>query len=566
MTNETQKPLKDSNSIEELDIDQNYKDKAFDIIKKLVKGNNYNHDNITLDAFEGKTLRFSAQNLLILNAKQSSKTLPGRYEKATSVDSEQSAASEMKRAYQSIANNQNLEQNILEHAIKREDKCFGKQADNIIIPLPELTKQFVTFQPCPTCKAKGETICLPCNGNKRVTCNRCHGSTEIQCTQCNGARMIPAPGDASNKIQCPTCNGRGLTECVICNNTGFIQCTACAGRGTVQCTNCKGTAWSSLVFTQEVEIQTSFIYPKNKMPENVASVFEGQGATIIEHIDLNINTDPGSIKQWKEQQTQHHGSTGQEIAHNGNICIPVLFNVTLPYGMLQFTINEKQYQTLLFGKKALPRQVPPFLDDLIKDGIEKLELAANAQGDVNQNLLAASEYRTLKEGITATATLSLQKAQRKLKKANPYGLSNDAIKTIISRSDRALKNTTQKPRAIGLALVSTLYAIIFAIYLLSPLRSAIMSNIPNSAIHILADITILGAAIYIGMLGIQGIAQKTLQKTMDTILSNKLKTAPPKLGKTLYWNILSACTIFLIMLETSRHLGSTAPQWYAGLF
>ncbi len=569
MTDTTDNTLPPDAQIIELKIDPTYKDRAFETIKSLVKGNKYNPDEVTLESFEGKILRFSAYTLSTLVEKRTKAIKPGRLESAKKVNNEEGANIEMEKAYRALNGQADLERSVRETIINRKDKGFGIKINNVFTSLPTLKKEFVFFDGCKTCKAQGNVPCMPCNGNGRVTCTRCRGTGRTPCTHCHGAQMVPMAGNANKKVQCPVCHGRGFTGCVMCNQTGYIPCKTCASKGITPCPTCHGTAWNSHLFIQEVEAKTNFYYPKDKLPEKVAFSMEERDSSITEHAIIRIITDNTSITSWKEAQAKStdHSNPFNEALKNGIICFPILYDVTLPYGHIEYAINGKNYYTFLFGQKAVLTHVSPFLDDLVENGIRKLKDAAQLRGSVQENLKAAGEYRTVKEGIIFTVmSPSIKKAKIKLKSANPLGLSNNAINEIVNNADRALKNITKKPRTIGAIIAGASYIVVFGAYFLTPLRQQLISQIPNDALHILADISVLGASTYIGTIGIQGGAQAVLKKVMNTLLPNEIKTAPPKLGKIIYWNIAAASIAFIAMTEASRHMSNiSSPAWYEAL-
>ncbi len=568
MTDTPENALPLDAQIHELKIDPEYKDQAFETIRNLVKGNKYKPEDVKLEAFEGKVLRFSAYTLMTLVFEREKSLKPGRYESAKKVETEESANIEMDNAYKALENKADLERNVRETALNRKDKGFGIQTDNTYVPLPALKKEFVIFEACRTCKAKGTIQCLPCSGNGRIVCTRCKGTRRTPCKHCGGARMVSMPGDANRKIQCPICHGQGFVGCILCNQTGYIPCKVCSSRGFTQCPSCQGTAWNSHVFTQEIQARTNFFYPKENLPDKVATSMEERNSDLSEHAIIRIITDNMNLAQWKKIQASLPDTDNpfNKAMKEGDICFPILYDVTLPYGHIEYAINDKSYYTFLFGQKAVLTHVSPFLDDLIANGLRKLKDAAELRGNVHENLMAAGEYRTIKEGIVFTATSSLKKARVKLKSANPLGLSDNAATEIISLSDHALKNITKKPRMIGTIIAGLSYAALFCAYFLTPIRENILGNIPNSMLHGLADAVLLGAATYIGIIGIQSGAQNALRKTIGMLLPNKIKTAAPKLGGAIYWNIGASGTAFLAAIEASRHIAeATPPEWYAAL-
>lgn len=554
--------------IQETELEQGYKDKTLDTIKKLVTGNGINPEAITTEKLKGSTLRFGAYTLISLQTTQSNNTKPGRYETAEKIESEEAIKAAMEKTYRALATTPNLEQELHEAILTHENRGFSNTAK---IPLPKLKKEFVIIKPCPMCHAKGKVPCLPCNGKGRIICPRCKGTGRTPCTHCNGTKMVPVPSNANQKMACPMCHGQGYKSCILCNQTGYVTCKTCAGRGETTCPTCQGAAWNSHIFTQEIHAHTTFVYPQNKLPplitQTIEKMVEKHSKKMTEDTAIQVLTEPTLLTRWKQEQAENPDSPFAQTLRQGDICFPILYDITLPYGELTFQINDKSYQTFLFGQKARSIQTPFFLDDLLEEGIKALENAANLQGNVHENLKAAGKFRSLKEAIILSTSNNRAKAERKLKARNPIGLSKNTIKDIINNANRALKNITKKPRIIGLSIISALYAVLFGTYFCTPLRNIINAHIPNTTLHTLCDIIIYATITYAGIIGIQSIAQSSLKKTMATLIpSGKVKFAPPKLGKILYWNLAISGIIFITAIEIARHISEEIPPtWYSAL-
>lgn len=556
MTNETDILATRGAQIQELAIDPAYKDKAIQKIKSLVKGNKCDPESITLKEFDGKILHFRAENIITLISKPRSKEVAGRVDGPTKIANEAAAQEAMNNAYLALAGDPDTEKKITGIILNRKDKGFG--IDNVYLDLPFLTKEFVSYKQCATCRATGKVMCLPCNGKGRDLCKHCKGTRLAHCTHCHGARQINGPD--GQKINCPICHAQGKVGCKKCRETGYIPCKVCASRGETTCPTCQGSAWSSMVYTMEIKARTQFDYPKEVLPEKVALMIEETGAEISEYAEIKVCEDPVSINQWHDAEKKRQ----QDVAETRNdISIPILYEVTLPYGHMEYDINDKGYYTFLFGHQAALTHVSPFLDDLIVNGIRKLEDAAELRGDVHDNIMAAGEYRSVKEGIIFAASSSLGKAKKQLKAGNSLGLSDEAIKEIITLSDRALKNMTKKPRLVGLGVAAALYLFMFGIYFLTPIRNMITDNIGNSLLHPVLDFIMFGAVTYIGVTVIQQVAQSAITKTMKTLIPKGIKTAGAKLGKTAIWNIIIAGGLSLLILEATKHVpGGSIPHWY----
>ncbi len=555
MTNSTETPQ--DTSIKSLDISDEYKEEALKQVKSMVKGNKFNPEDVNLEKFEGEILCFQAENMMTILKKLSHKEVAGRVTGPIVVDSDITAKEAINKAYLTLANDKDMERQIREVILNREDKGFA--LDNNVIPLPFWKREFVIFKPCQTCSATGNVKCLPCSGKGLEQCTRCHGSGMDHCSHCNGAQMIQGPN--GNQIQCPMCHGQGRTSCNYCNQTGRIQCKTCRGKGITSCPNCQGNAWSSHIQILEIEARTAFDYPKEKLPEKVAAMIEKHGSKISKHANIEISQEEKSSVNADDEEKARLQA---EADKKKDYCIPVIYEVYLPYAHIEYEINGNSYYTFIFGTQGKLIHVSPFLDDLTKEGIRKLSDAAELRGDVSNNLCQAAEYRTIKEGIFYGAKHSLGKAKKMLKQSNRVGLSDNAINNIIEYTDTALKNITKKPRNIGLGLSGVLYIAIFGAYFLSPLRQAIVSNIANQSIHIIFDISILLMSIYIGIITIKGVAHSAIKKVMSKI--GIKKSTAPKLGDKAYWNVGIGIIIFIIIVELSRNISLNPPFWYMNFF
>ncbi len=546
--------------IHKLIIDDEYKERALNQVKDMVRGNKYDPEDVKLESFEGEVLEFQCENMLTILRKSTQKIVPGKVEGAIKVENDTAAQDAMNKAYLTLAEDKDTERKIRNIVLNRSDEGFS--ADNIVIPITFWKKDFVVTDPCVTCKATGNVKCLPCGGQGREQCPKCNGSGMSHCTHCNGAQMIQGPN--GNRIQCPVCHGNGRTSCPSCHQSGMIQCSTCRTKGFTPCPNCQGHAWASTVYTMEIEIRTAFDYPRTKLPEQVVAMIDKHGVKIKNHAQITISQVQDSTVNIEDEEKVKEQATSDL---NKDYRIPVLYDVVLPYGHAEYNINDKSYYTFLFGTQSHLTHVSPFLDDLLKNGIRKLHDAAEQRGDVTENLKQASEYRTLKEGILYTALHSLGKARNLLKKTNKLGLSDEAIKDIITQTDLALKCITKKPREKGLLFAALGHITILGAYFLSPIRETIMLNIPNTDMHIVFDALTVITSAFLGAIIIQTTAQSAIQRLLRNLMPDSTKkTATPKLGNITYWNAGIATIIALMAIELSHQLELTPPLWYINLF
>ncbi len=548
-------------TVHKLEIDKNYQDKALEQVKKIIKGNKFDIDKITLANFEGEVLQFPATTTLQILTKISRRQEMGRVTGPVQVGNEIEADQETTNEYLKIEDDINLIRQIKDSLISRKDKGFAQ--DNIVIDLPFWKKEFVYFNKCKSCKATGKIRCQRCAGKGVDQCPRCNGTGMSHCTQCRGAQMITGP--QGNKIQCPTCHGRGRVTCVLCNQSGKVQCPVCRTKGTTICTVCQGHGWSSNLQIVELEAKTKFSYPKEELPEKVVAMVDKLGPELCEYAEIHVSQIPTDTD--KQQAAKDEQNDKEKEQDNSRVInIPVRYEVILPYGHAEFDIDGKSYYIFLFGNKGKITHCSPFLEDIIKNGMRKLDDAVEERGDVADNLKKASEYKTMKDIIIASARLPLMKAVKKIKERYPIGIKEETIKDLVVKADKSLKKITDRPRQVGLMISLLTMAVLFGAYFLTPLRSIIVSNIPNTSLHIVIDLLLLGAGAYTSILIIQGAAAGAMRKAMAGIVApGKEKKMIPKLGTKGFWAMLLITVIFLICVEMTRHLGTDVPAWYQGI-
>lgn len=537
-------------------VSEQYKQDALDQVKALVKGNQFNPDDIVVENFEGEILHFKAETMLTLFTKIYDKVHLGRLSGPVLVKDELAARDEMAKVYSGIANDTAMERQIRDVIINRDDKGFA--LDQFIAPLPFAKKEFVFFEPCQTCKTTGSVMCRHCHGHGFSQCSRCHGSGMDHCRHCNGAQAVQ--GQNGQQIQCPVCHGSGKTMCSQCQQQGTTKCKVCASRGATKCPNCEGHAWNSHLFTQELNIRTAFDYPKSKLPEKIVAMIERYGAKINEHAEIKVVEDKESVvnKDDEEKQEKLEDSDRKKIVR-----FPVLYEVVLPYGHVEYGMKGKSYYMFLFGTKGRLTHVSPFLDDLIKQGVRKLQDAADGRGDVSANIVAAAKYRTVKEGIYYTARYSSGRARQYLKKTNRIGLSDNMIAKIVGLSGQAIDNITKKPRYVGLGASVLLHCALIAGYFLSPLRGKLVGFVSNPLLHSIIDGLIVAGSALLGIVLIQTIAQRAVTRVMNVIVPDeKRKAVTPKLGEVAYYNIAIAVFVGLGVLQYMRMNGMYDVLWY----
>ncbi|MBI1300511.1 MAG: hypothetical protein GC137_02535 [Alphaproteobacteria bacterium] len=307
--------------------------------------------------------------------------------------------------------------------------------------------------------------------------------------------------------------------------------------------------------------KTAFDYPKDRLPDKIVAMIERHGVKIREHAEIDVSTNDESVVNIKDEEKLKHE---QQANYRGDFRVPVIYNVSIPNAHIEFEIKGKSYYTFLFGTQGRLTHVSNFIDDLIKEGLRKLDDAVERRGDVTQNLIHAAKYRTIRQGIQASASKTSGRAKMMLKKANRLGLSDEMIDEIVKKADKALKVVTHKPRQIGVAVASLFQVGLYALYFLSPLRAQLVTKFPAMQMQMALDGIILFFGFLFGYIAVQVVAQSAMNRIMRSIGIEKKIAA--KLGNAFQWLAGLSVVSFLAIVELTRHIGAETPVWYGHLF
>lgn len=546
--------------IHKLDIDPAYQEKALERVINIIKGNKFDIEKVKLANFEGEIIQFPATTTLKITTKQSHKKMPGRIQGPTAVENQQGLKVALAKEYAKMESDPDLIRQITDAAISREDKCFAQQ--NLVIQLPFWKKDFVWFEGCESCRATGKTKCQRCGGKGVDACGRCSGTGTCACSQCRGAQMIQGP--QGGKVQCPTCHGRGRMGCVLCSQTGRVNCPICRTKGFTQCPVCKGHGWSSNIEIVEIEARADFTYPKEELPDKIVALIEEYGAKIDGHAKITIvhlPDDPESLKEREEKKTEEQKRKDQ--LESKTFMVEINYEVLLPHGHVEYDIGGESYYAFMFGYKGEVVHSSPFLEEIIRNGIRKLDDALDGRGDIAENLRMAAEYRTLRDVILCAARLPLVKAIAVIKERNSIGIKDETINDLVLKADKAIKKITNKPRVYGMLAGSAAAAGLFALYFLGPLHALVEQKAKNPALTGLADFACLGVGIYLTVLFMQKFAAGAVRKAMTGIIKpENARKMTPKLGSKGLLAFVVVAALFLGIIETSRHTGANTPLWY----
>lgn len=521
------------NQIDTNDLTQ----KALKQIRQLCDGNGVSADSVQIAQQNPEVISMEALTHLELDTKTKEEEHVGKIEQGTFVQNPEAMASTITEAQQKIIKNNNSRELISKKILNRPDKGFALHGEEI--ELTELQKDFSTHVPCRSCAGQGGKVCSQCNGQRQEVCTQCHGRTMIPCRHCHGQGFSKNP-DGSQK-QCNFCFGHRQVSCPLCQKTGRMKCRACKATGQIKCDPCKGGGIFTHIMSVLPVVKTLFEMDRAELPDSVVGAFERNGPRLAArgHMDLDAN-----------------------MVTRKDDGIAIKYQTSFPYADMVLKINGKPVKASAFGSKGKIIKVKPFLESLIKPGLDNLKKAAKNDGHVSGNIKKATHYRIISRAISLTATTQKKKALLELKKRYPIGIRTQALQALIQLSDKAIGNVTRKPRYIGLAGGLILSGAAYAGLFLSGIYAQITAGL-TQPIEIAIALGLIIAGGFISLFTIKFAAQRSMANAIGHLLPSggRTKTAAKTRTSGLY-AFLGSALIFILVIEISRQMEHSIPGWY----
>lgn len=428
-----------------------------------------------------------------------------------------------------------------ETILTRQDRGFGIGGE--VIPLPQVTRNFVAHEPCPKCRGAGGTPCHNCLGQMRITCYRCHGQGGVPCVTCQGRGQILTP---QGPVVCHACSGRGLSVCPVCQTQRMITCPECKGHGKKICESCAGQGWTTRSWTVTLAAQTSFRLRTKGLPQALVSLIDRVGgAKLAADNHARITPIEGRELEYFKPQA--------DIGPNASLWF--LYRAEMPFAELDIAMGKGSIKPKLAGFKARLVEVPDFMDALLKPGMETLAIAAAGGTMATQKILESARYRALGDTLRSLIRGTPKRAMKSLAETYTLGLSENTAKRIVKDANSALSGVSLWPRtiAMGISLAISL-GILAAFYLygirLSITQSPLLQALPPM-LHYTVDV---GLAALLGLGGTYAIriaaarASKTVLEGLGVVTGGQMPLPKPGAPGLWLWAAIIATTILMLWL------------------
>lgn len=529
-------------------LPEEFKALALRHIQSLVAGNGVNVKEIAFQDFNGNLLEFQAITKLSLKEHVQEKKQPGKLNGPEVIANATQLKENLAKHIAVIMQDPQAVQHIKDFMMKRDDRGCGLQGEKIDFPF--LQKDYVIHDPCQTCRSKGQIPCQRCHATGFEMCPQCQGQGKIVCKHCQGSQFISTP---QGRTPCNHCHGQGRENCSLCQSNRKIQCSVCKTKRTTPCNICNGQAWNSILYHCTFHGDTEFLYDREAVERECGSLIDDIGAALGRHAVI----EPQDIPAQKAEADKKEG------------ILPLGFWIKLKHADFTIEVKNKPYQAKVYGEQAHLMNLPDIITDLIAPGKNQLQDAAQRAAGAAEKIRSAGKYKTVKHAILAAARLPLNKAAMKVKKANPHGISNAVIGTLVKAADQALNNATRQKRKQGLIFGALAMIALYAGYLLTPLRAALTGTLSDPMHVLVLDGCILMAGTFMALGLVSAMSKGAMKSALRGLVPvDKLKTFRAKKGAYGQVLIILTLPLFLGMCEIMHSvpdLGAAPPWWYTQL-
>jgi len=399
------------------------------------------------------------------------------------------------------------------------------------VTLPEKSAAFASTENCPSCGGRRMLTCAQCNGQGTVICTQCQGKGREPCYYCNGRGEDPQhPGQP-----CTTCNGTRLAPCRFCQSRGHLSCPTCQGQRGTPCTTCQASGKITHEVTVTCGAETHFTIKAEGLPSGLRKGLDRIGIANLGKGHADIATSPPT----EEEQEASSGKTR----------IPILnYTVKIPYAELRMGFVNKKAVISVIGKRYAIIGTPNFLDTSLQPWRDKLHQAAFGKAPLTEAL----EVRALREILSLT--VSGKGYIENVRKIYPYGLSAEAIKSILGDMQLALNQTTLKTRTLIATLCVGLCGALFYALFVTGVEAHVTASW-NRLISFILDGIVLGGALAASWAILNFSTRFVLKKRFP-----QLRLAlQQKIGKTGYSMLGAIILIFALCV----YLAPIKEPWFS---
>jgi hypothetical protein len=502
-------------------------------LRALCKGNGVKLQTIQLKSHDIDLHTLYAGTYLELRPVVTEREAPGKIMVGKLAQNREDAGKLVDQAMANVARDSSMKTQIVRALLSRPDKGFGVNGQPI--PLDFIKYEFTWHDSCQTCRGTGQSSCPKCRGQRVEPCIKCSGRGLMFCPNCRGTGLLQG-------VKCQKCQAQRYVACDQCRKSGMMQCRTCSGHGTSKCSTCSGQGMRSHVIGLSASAMTYFEYDGKSIPQGAAHMIEAEGSNLV---------PSGKVK------------LEPRMADDKENAIGASYEVTFPFGEIEFSIGKKDFHAGVFGYKTDFVNLPNILDKLVQKGVEELEEAAGDVGSVSEKIRRATRYRLIAQAFLYAIKTDPDKGIPLLLKKYDAGLSHSMAEKIILLAENAIAKISRKPRIQGFIIGFGISAIFTAAYYFAPIRSSLAAFLPNQHFDAIFEIVPVVFAGIVTPIIIRIMAAGSVRNALGHLLPDtEKKTLVPKTGKA---GLIGYGAGFIFMVIAVAIAGITeqdAPWWF----
>lgn len=401
------------------------------------------------------------------------------------------------------------------------------------ITLPQKSAVFAATEVCSNCGGRKMLTCTQCNGQGTVVCTQCQGQGRELCYYCGGRGEDPQqPGQ-----RCHTCNGTRYAPCRFCQTHGYLPCPTCNGKRGTPCPACQANGSVSHEVTVTCGADAHFKLVSEGLPSGLRRGLDRIGIK---------NLGKGHADIAARAPTQEELEAKREA---GRILV-LVYSVLLPYAEMRMRLGAKKAVISAVGKRCAISGVPPFLDEPLQPWRGKLHEARLGKGSLEEALTA----RALREIMSLT--IAGKGRIEEVRRLYPYGLSGEAMNSLLADTQLALNRTTLKTRTVIAVLCAVVCAGLFYLWFVAGFEARVTMGWMRYN-GLAADVALLGGALAASW----GALNFSTRFVLRQRFPQHALALQQKIGKTGYGMLGGIAAAFILCLL----LAPVKPLWLAML-
>lgn len=526
-------------------LEEDYAPKILRQLRKILVGNGLKKEEVRLKTVEGAIYTLNGSLSLQPAARVREERVAGRRTAGQVVQAGEAVAAA--KAYaDGLGKNDGFRQSVRALLQNRPGQGFGISREPIV--MEAAAQSFTEHETCRPCQGEGQSPCSVCQARGQKTCDKCRGLRESTCYVCKGQGV--ANGANGQNTQCYACQGRRVLQCDMCRGTGQSPCPNCNATGRSQCAHCQGNGAATKIIHVNVDAVPDFKIEQAHLPP---ALYE----TLLKLSPERLAAKGDLLVEMKAAQPQPKSYYEQQSSHAGWV---EHYHAPCPWALATASVKGRALTCHAIGDKARLVNLPPILDDVLKEMIHRLHRAARGQAAPFTVLERACRRKITRETLPLLLAKGKRKALKTVMHAYPIGLSDGAAKAMISGLSGVIARITRWPTILACLCGCFVNAGLLVVWFFAGGRVGVL---PQGQLFIgfIIDIALIAGLAFMAVLIIRQTEKTVLRRCFQRLkLPPQLIARMPRAG---YTELIALCATVGIGLAVIILAGAQHVPWLA---